>query len=615
MVALHSGEVVADVVMGVRHGVTRERRWLAVTAVPVAHDEKGRPQRAHAMFRDVTEMRRAAAALRDRDALLGRLRDANVLGIAVATEERVVDANGAFLRMVGYTEEDQAAGRLNWRAMTPPEWAPSDDAALEQLRRTGACEPFEKELVHRSGHRVPVLIGAAVVDREPLAWVTFVADLSERNQAEQERAKLVAYAHTARIEAKNAEERLSLLLGAGDLLAATRSREELLGQITRLVVPAVADCATVLLPVEDGSLRATAVEGRSRTATTVLASLLRDPIPRDGSVAFQAAYQTGQSQLVQDIAGHRAESPQLDPRLGEIADRLQLGSAMAVPLAQGREYVGVLALGRSKDRSGFTRSDVAVAEELGRRIAIGLTNVDMFTREHSLSEILQRSVLPDILPTVPGVDLSVVYLPATEGVDVGGDWYDAFPLGDGRLGIVIGDVVGHNLASASAMNQVRNAVRAVAVDDPDPSRVLTRTNAALTRLLPEALATVFYGVLDTRRGQLTYANAGHPPPVMTSARQTQYLTGGGGLMLGVADDASYEVATHELPHGSGLLLYSDGLVEDRRRSIDQGLETLAAALAGRGLDSADGMCAAAQTALLESEARADDVCLLAVHLR
>jgi PAS domain S-box-containing protein len=613
-VALRTGEVVPDVVMGVRHGVSGERRWLAVTAIPVARDETGRPQGAYAMFRDVTEVRRAARALRDRDALLGRLRDANVLGVALADEERVLDANGAFLEMVGHSEEDQKAGKVDWRALTPAEWAPSDAAALDQLRRHGACEPFEKELVHRSGRRVPVLIGAAVVGRDPLTWITFVADLSVRHQAEQERAKLVAAAHAARIEAKNAQERLSLLLGAGDLVAATHSRQDLLEQVTRLVVPAVADYAIVLLPTEDGGLQTTAAEAKDPAEAGTLSALLKEPLPSNGSVLLQAAFRTGQSHLLQDVSGHFSRWPQIDPRLEPLAGRLHVDSAIVVALVLGEEHLGVLALARKDDRPSFTRSDVAVAEELGRRVAVGLGNVDTFTREHSVSGVLQRSVLPDVLPSMPGVDLGVVYLPATEGVDVGGDWYDAFALGDRVLGIVIGDVVGHNLASASAMNQVRNAVRALAVDDPDPGKVLTRTNSALARLLPEALATVFYGVLDVGEGRLVYANAGHPPPVMTGSAGPRYLTGGGGLMLGVAGDASYEVATQDLPRGCGLLLYSDGLVEDRRRSIDQGLDTLAEAFGREVPGTAQDILRRAQTALLRSGARADDVCLLAMHL-
>jgi serine phosphatase RsbU (regulator of sigma subunit) len=196
---------------------------------------------------------------------------------------------------------------------------------------------------------------------------------------------------------------------------------------------------------------------------------------------------------------------------------------------------------------------------------------------------------------------------------VGGDWYDAFPVGEGRLGLVIGDVVGHNLGSASAMNQVRNAIRAFAVEDPAPGRVLRRSNSALSRLLPGALATVCCAVLEVGSGRLVYANAGHPPPLLVAGDRARYLEAAGGLMLGVAGDATYDEAAEQLAPGSGLLLYSDGLVEDRQRSIDEGLTALADAFRGVRARSAGEICERSER-LLPAGARADDVCLLAMRL-
>ena len=191
-VALRTGEVVTDAVLGVPHGRTGETRWLRVTAVPDARDEDGRPQRAYAMIRDLTEQRRAEAAVRDGSELMGRLRDANVLGVVVVGEQRVLEANDAYLEIIGYTREDLAAGRIAWRKITPPEWAGAEQEAVAQLRRAGVCRPFEKEYIHRDGHRVPVLIGAAVIDRRPLRWTSFVVDLTARQRAEQERAELLS---------------------------------------------------------------------------------------------------------------------------------------------------------------------------------------------------------------------------------------------------------------------------------------------------------------------------------------------------------------------------------------------------------------------------------------
>jgi serine phosphatase RsbU (regulator of sigma subunit) len=254
---------------------------------------------------------------------------------------------------------------------------------------------------------------------------------------------------------------------------------------------------------------------------------------------------------------------------------------------------------------------VPVVEELGRRLAVGLTNAQAFAREHGDAETLQRSVLPDSLPAAPGLDLAVRYLPATEGVGVGGDWYDAFPLGGTLFGLVIGDVVGHDLGSASAMNQIRNTLRAYAVEEVDPAAVLRRTNTALTKLHPDALATVFYAVLDRASGALTYANAGHPPALVATPDGAAYLSEPSGLMLGVDPEATFRSGRVRLGAECALLLYSDGLVEDRSRPIDVGLDALARAFAGHRASNAEAVCQTVEAALLKDVSRADDACLLA----
>src|SRR5258705_6752778 len=187
------------------------------------------------MLIDITEQRRTEAALRQSNRLLGRLREANVLGVLVVSEEGIHEANDAFLDIIGYTRDDLESGRIHWRAITPPRWAAGDDDAVEQLRRTGTFRPFEKEYVHRDGHRVPVLLGAAVISWHPLRWTSFVVDLTARQRREQERARLLAREQAARREADTARERLAFLQRAGELAAAPRDRDDLLEQVTPLV--------------------------------------------------------------------------------------------------------------------------------------------------------------------------------------------------------------------------------------------------------------------------------------------------------------------------------------------------------------------------------------------
>jgi serine phosphatase RsbU (regulator of sigma subunit) len=176
-------------------------------------------------------------------------------------------------------------------------------------------------------------------------------------------------------------------------------------------------------------------------------------------------------------------------------------------------------------------------------------------------------------------------------------------------------VVGHNIGSASVMGQMRHLLRAYAVDTMEPGDVLRRTARAQARLLPDALATVVYALLDPATGELSYANAGHPPPVWASASgQTGYLDEASGVMLGVPGKAEFTVGHRTLDPGTSLLFYTDGLIEDRRRDISDGLSALAAVMGQVPSLTAEKTCATVQAALLGETPRADDVCLLAVRL-
>ena len=613
-VALRTGEVVVDVVMGVEHGRTGERRWLRITAVPDARDADGRPQRAYAMFRDLTEELRVAAALREGAELMGRLRDANVLGVGLVGEDGVRDANDAYLDIIGYSRGDLMAGRVDWRAVSPEQYRPVEADAMAQLRASGACRPFEKEYVHRDGHRVPVLIGAAVVSRNPLRWVSFVVDLTARQRAERERAEILARERVARAEAGNDRERLTFLLRAGSLVAAAQDRHELLQRACQLVVDSLADFCMVFLPDGDG-LRATAIAYRDPARGTLSVDLSDETVPATHRAAVANAYATGASQVVGDVSAWMAHRSEASPMLGDILAGLETETVLAVPLMVDRRPLGVLAVGRSAGRPGFAETDIAVIEELSRRVGVGLANADTSARDHSVAETLQRSVLPDALPTIAGLDLAVRYIPGTDDIDVGGDWYDAFPLGDGQIGLVIGDVVGHSIASASIMGQVRNLLRAYAIDRPDPADVLARTNGALSRLLPEALATAVYAVLDLASGDLRYANAGHPPPVCAiGADRVEYLDDAIGTMLGAVSGGAFTVGYRRLAAGATVLFYTDGLIERRRQDIAEGFGALADAMRAADGLGAERTCAAVQRQLLSDSTRADDVCLLAARL-
>ncbi len=614
--ALRGNEIVPDMMIGVPHGRTGEIRWLRATAVPDARDEAGKPQRAYVMFTDLTEQRRVEAALRKSSALLGRLREANALGVIVSSEQRIHDANDAFLDLIGYSRDDLEAGRLTYQSITPPEYASADVAAVAQLRRTGMVPSLEKEYVHRSGHRVPVLIGGAVIDLDPLRWVTFIVDLTARQRAERERAELLVRERATKAEADRARERLTFLLHAGEMVAATDDRQQMLEHAAHLVVPTLADHCVVYLPAADGTLHATSLAHTDPARAPVLAEFRQHKIPPVGPMSVQLAYSSGTSQLLRDAKAQLPQWHDLAPELAELLVRLRADSVLSTPLLVDERPIGVLALARDAERPGFTDTDTAVVEEFARRLAHGLATADTFVREHAIAETLQRSVLPGALPSIAPLDLAVCYLPATEGADVGGDWYDAFPLDGNRVGLVIGDVTGHNIGSASIMGQVRSMLRAYAIDYPHPGEVLERTNTALCRLLPEALATAVYAVLDPGTGELIYANAGHLPPlVATRAGEASYLDEAAGSMLGAAPSTTFTTGRRRLPAGSVLLNYTDGLIENGRRDLADGMDALAAVMRRSATLTAEQICAAVRDSLLGTDIRDDDVCLLAVRLQ
>ncbi|HEX3955203.1 MAG TPA: SpoIIE family protein phosphatase [Trebonia sp.] len=613
-VALRTGEVVPGVVAGIRNARSGEVRWIRITAVPDARDDQGTPQRAYSMFTDITAEHGAQARLRQSNRLLGRLRDANVLGVLVADEEGVREANDAFLAIIGYSRDDLEAGRIPWKAIRPPEDASFFEEGVEQLRRAGAWPPTNREYLHRDGHRVPVVIGAAALERDPLRWTTFVVDLSARQRGEQERAELLAREQAARLAAEAAQDRLDLLLGAANMVAATGSPQEMLDQGTQLLVPTLADCSMTLLLTDQGLLRAAAVVHRDPAKAAILQGLRAIDVPADGPLV-QVTLTQAAAQLVTDVSALMPAGTRAAREVTDILQRVRLKSAVVIPFLVGQRVAGIAVLGRDDGRPRFTQADVPVIEQLGRRMAVGWANIETFAREHTVAETLQRALLPDAPPQIAGLDVAARYLPATDGVHVGGDWYDVSPLGHGRVALAIGDVAGHSIGSASIMGQIRSLLRICTLERPAPADVLRRTNAAVCQLLPDALATAFCAVLDLSTGDLAYANAGHPPALVMDVGDGQggYLDGAPGAMLGASEDTAYPASRGRLVPGGRLLLYTDGLIEDRRRDIAEGFRALARAMRRSPAQTSEQACQWAQTAMLGSRTRADDVCILAVR--
>jgi len=243
-----------------------------------------------------------------------------------------------------------------------------------------------------------------------------------------------------------------------------------------------------------------------------------------------------------------------------------------------------------------------------------LDRAGRYETERGIAETMQRSVLPERLPVVSGLTLAARYLPGTVGVDVGGDWYDIIHLSDGRIGLVVGDVVGKGVQAAAMMGQLRNALRAFAFEYDDPQKVISRLDKLVEGTLDAAFATLVYVVIDPRDRHARYVVAGHPPPLIRGPDgTTSFLEAGRSLPIGVDASLAFEAGEAWLEEGSTILLYTDGLVERRGSPLDEGLRRLAVSAAASA-DDPEELVDTVLRALSGDGERPDDIAVLAVRL-
>ncbi|MGW3990180.1 PP2C family protein-serine/threonine phosphatase [Streptomyces sp. NPDC004830] len=413
------------------------------------------------------------------------------------------------------------------------------------------------------------------------------AELDAAGRAQRE---AFAAERSARNEAESARRRLTFLADASAVLTASLNHEEIVRRLPDLLVPEYASSVDVWLFDQE--------EDKDRAA----------PHP----AAAVAAARTGRPQYAAD---HPGELPGVDDHP---PTALNPGRPLlCVPLPTRRAPLGVLTL--SPPGARWDPDDAVMLIELTRRASIAIDNARRFEHNRDIAETLQRALLTD-LPATEGLSLAARYLPATHGLNIGGDWYDAFPQRDGGLITVIGDVTGHGLRAAVMMSQLRTALRAYAVDGDSPGRLLTRLHRFLHHLQPDLYATAVIARFHPDEPTLTWAAAGHPPPVLRRADGTvQILDAKPGAMLGIPLTQEIDDHTVRLSPGSTLAMYTDGLVERRAQGIDPGIGRLAEAL-GRFRseeldadleDSADRIL----HPLLSDSERDDDVCLLLCHVR
>jgi serine phosphatase RsbU (regulator of sigma subunit)/anti-sigma regulatory factor (Ser/Thr protein kinase) len=306
---------------------------------------------------------------------------------------------------------------------------------------------------------------------------------------------------------------------------------------------------------------------------------------------------------------------ELTSRFPELATHLRTFGACAaasIPLTVDGVCLGGLLLCWSspQDLSEQQRGFLAA---YGAQVAHAMRRGLAYHVQRSLSEELQRALMPHSFPDLEGLEFGAHHRPGGKHVDVGGDWYDVMALPDGRVAVSLGDVMGKGVQAAVVMSELRTATRAYALLDPDPSRVLERLDGLVATSIAEQVVTMAYGVVDPTGRTLTLAVAGHPPPLLVPVSGPPIrLEEISGPALGLAA-GPWVSTTIELETGSSLLLYSDGLVESRTRDLFSGIETLeetVVGLEGRRRTARE-LCTRVAEALVDAEAD-DDVTLLAI---
>ncbi|MFD9004959.1 SpoIIE family protein phosphatase [Streptomyces sp. NPDC059582] len=510
-------------------------------------------------------------------ALSSRMVEQSPAGLAVLdTDLRFVSVNPALERMDGIPATEHLGRSVH-------EVLPLQDADVLVT---------EARQVLRSG--LPV-IDRRIVGRTPADPDTDHAWAVSLYRLEDARGTVLGVAastiditeqYRAQIEAEAARRRLAVIADASARIGTTLELERTACELADVAVPELADSAAVDLleavvegrnsglgPAEAAIIRALAV--RTDDAPEVLRAA--DPT---GQVArygpdrlITECVRTGDPVMVAQVKDEDLARIARSPEMAELLGRAGVHSYLAVPLIARGEVLGALDLKRFRNPLPFDEDDLLLARELAARAAVQIDNARWYQNARDTALMLQRSLLPSHPSVTGGLEVASRYQPAGATTEVGGDWFDVIPLGDDKTALVVGDVMGSGINAAATMGRLRTATNTLASLDLDPAVLLQHLDR-ITAGLDHSIATCVYAVHDPRRRQCLIANAGHLPPArLRPGHPPELLDLPTGVPLGVGG-VEFTTVTVGFDPGDQLVLYTDGLVETRRHSIDERLDTL-----------------------------------------
>ncbi|TWV57068.1 SpoIIE family protein phosphatase [Streptomyces misionensis] len=539
---------------------------------------------------------------------------ANVPTIAADDGNRIIAVNNSAAHLLGWSPHDLVGRRLT--ALIPEHLRERHVAGFNSLLLTGEPRILGRSIplpaLHREGHVVPVRL--AVQTQEAIdGRSVFVAQLTTTtagpappyappgSRYATRPAPGPVHLPTATRKARRVtvdravSEWLPLFADTSAALNSTPDLGERMRRVCHVLTQWLAEwCAVDLL--DHGEVERACIVHRDPHLVIPGGHLGRLPPITDTTKAPLPRVLGGAGPLlVTDIpVPGRTDNP-MDARQLELVAQLGGSTAVIAPLRGDQEVFGALTLVRAEAEPPFTKDDIPLVAELVRGIAVGLDNARQHQNSHANAEQLQRALLPE-LPRAGHLELVARYVPSSTTAKIGGDWYDAFALPRGDIVLVIGDVSGHDLQAAVAMSTLRNMLRGLAVDHPEPpGDVLRRLDLASHTLSPRSTATCVYALLKDACGtghlDLHHSSAGHLPPLLTTREgDARYLESGRGLLIGMDPDIPRPSACDPLPPRSTLLLFTDGLVERRGQSLDIGLNHLREYAATLARDSLDVFC-------------------------
>jgi PAS domain S-box-containing protein len=555
--------------------------------------------------------------------------------VATVVTDHMTDAAGATVGAISLLVDDETLALIGVRGVTDAvasRWAtyPLSDAnpAAEAVRTR---KPVILESTEDARNRYPGLTTSTTADLSTVCLPLLVADralgsvsLSFPGRRAIDPPELLFLrlladicAHAIdRIRAQEAaadrEAKLAFLADASARLSGDLDYETTLIAVAEAAVPWFADWCAIAVE-DDGRLRNLSV-AHAKPESAPLVAELEEKYPADPE-SGQGGYQvlaTGESLLVPEVTDEMLVQAARDEEHLRLMRELGLRSALSCPLKVHDRVLGVVTWVAGESGRRFTVDDLAFGEDLAHRAAVAIDNAQLHSQVRDVALRLQQAVLPEKLPEILGWETAVAYQPAGR-TDAGGDFYDVVPLGDDRLALFVGDVMGRGVQAASVMAQMRSAIRTLVAIDPDPATVMSRLDDVFERLDLEHLVTAAYAVADRARGVIDVINAGHPAPLLLRPGSEAAIVRADETMLLGAGRGTRGVVTLPYERGDAVLLYTDGLIERRGEDTDAGLQRLIAA--ARDLGLAPDLTGALATVVDEvrDPTRDDDVAALVVR--